>query len=53
MSPCIESFSTFLTLATYLTPVQGLSALGRVLKGSEALSSSVQKLGAALLTDQV
>lgn len=31
----------------------GLMALGRVLKGSEALSSSVQKLGASLLTDQV
>ena len=31
----------------------GLAALGRVLKGAEALSSSVQKLGAALLSDQV
>ncbi len=31
----------------------GLSALGRVLKGQEALSSSVQRLGAALLTEEV
>ena len=31
----------------------GLAALGRVLKGAETLSSSVQKLGAALLSDQV
>ena len=31
----------------------GLVALGRVLKGQEALSSSVQKLGTALLSDQV
>jgi dynein heavy chain 2 len=30
-----------------------LGALSRVLKGTETLSSSVQKLGAALLTDQV
>lgn len=32
---------------------KGLVALGRVLKGQEALSSSVQKLGQALLADQV